>query len=102
MTNSLTVHGFGSGSGSGFAADLKLKAGFGFRAKCRLSRLETDSHAGFPGRSCHPLKSSAFHGALLRQLCGGQSVTSLVVEEILRDHCRRKSETARGNHEIGL
>jgi hypothetical protein len=36
--------------------------------QCSLSRLETDSHADFPGGSFHLLKSSAFHGALFRQL----------------------------------
>jgi hypothetical protein len=33
-----------------FAAKVKPKAGFGFSPKCRLSGLETDSHADFPGR----------------------------------------------------
>jgi hypothetical protein len=46
------ARGFGCGRILGSAAEVNPKAGFGFRASCRLSRLGTDRHAGFPGGNC--------------------------------------------------
>ena len=54
------ARGSGCGSTSGSAAEVNPKAGFGFKASCRLSRLETDSHACFPGGNCARWRPAPF------------------------------------------
>src|ERR1044071_6849675 len=55
----------------GRLATLSIESSDSFVASTAVS-IATGWNEPVPGRELHPLKSSAFHGALLRQLSGGQ------------------------------